>query len=76
MIAALTRLMEAGHGAFVEAIPADSLNIYDVILWAEKAGHHLLTRRKDSDGTTRVPIQPNGKHKVFRQFCFGVRPAA
>ncbi len=62
VIAALTRQMEADHGAFVEAILADALNIYDVILWAEKAGHHLLTQRKDSDGTTRVLIQPNGKH--------------
>ena len=60
VIAALSRQMEADHRSFVEAILADALNIYDVILWAETAGHRLLTQRKDTDGTIRVLIQPNG----------------
>ena len=38
--------------SFVEAILADALNIYDVSLWAEKAGHEVLTKRSDPDGTT------------------------
>ena len=59
VIAALTRQIEFDHQSFVEAILADALNIYDVILWAENAGHHLLTQRKETDGTMRVLIQPN-----------------
>ena len=62
VIAALARQMEGDHQSFVEAILADALNIYDVVLWAENAGHHLLTQRKDADGAVRVLIQPNGNH--------------
>jgi hypothetical protein len=58
VIAALTYQMEHDRQSFVEAILADALNIYDVILWAENAGHRLLTQRKDPDGATRVLIQP------------------
>ena len=60
MIAALSDQMQSDNGSIVEAILADALNIYDVILWVENAGHHLLTQRKDTDGSTRVLIQPNG----------------
>ena len=58
VIAALTRQMEQDKESFVEAILADALNIYDVTLWAEQAGHRLLTQRKDPDGAVRVLIQP------------------
>jgi hypothetical protein len=58
VIAALSQQMTADSHSFVEAILADALNIYDVIVWAENAGHHLVTQRKDTDGTTRVLIQP------------------
>lgn len=58
MIAALTRQMERDHRSFVKAILADALNIYDVILWAERGGHRLLTQWKEGDGTLRVLIQP------------------
>ena len=58
MIAALTHQMEQDSQSFVEAILADALNIYDVTLWAEQAGHRLLTQRKDPDGAVRVLIQP------------------
>ena len=61
VLAALTRQIEADHQSFVEAILADALNIYDVIVWAENAGHNLLTQRKETDGTMRVLIQPNGR---------------
>ncbi len=61
IIAALTRQVEIDSNPLVEAILGDALNIYDVILWAETAGHHLLTQRKEADGTLRVLIQPNGR---------------
>ena len=58
VIAALSHQMEQDRDSFVEAILADALNIYDVILWTEQAGHKLLTQRKDPDGAVRVLIQP------------------
>ncbi len=58
VIAALAHQMEQDKESFVEAILADALNIYDVTLWAEQAGHRLLTQRKDPDGAVRVLIQP------------------
>ena len=60
VIAALSRQMDDDRGSFVEAILHDALNIYDVIYWAEQAGHKLLTQRKEDDGTLRVLIQPYG----------------
>ena len=60
VIAALSRQMDDDRGSFVEAILHDALNIYDVIYWAEQAGHRLLTQRKENDGTLRVLIQPFG----------------
>ena len=64
VIAALSRQMEYDRASFVEAILHDALNIYDVIYWAEQAGHRLLTQRKENDGTLRVLIEPygNGNH--------------
>ena len=61
VIAALSQQIAADGHSFVEAILADALNIYDVIVWVENAGHNLITQRKDTDGTTRVLIQPNGR---------------
>jgi (5-formylfuran-3-yl)methyl phosphate synthase len=58
VLAALSQQVERAPGAFVEAILADALNIYDVIAWAEQAGHRLLTQRKDPDGTMRLLIEP------------------
>ena len=57
VIAALNYQMDHDRQSFVEAILADALNIYDVILWSERAGHKLLTQRKDTDGSMRVLIQ-------------------
>lgn len=59
IIAALTRQVEEDPHSFVEAILADALNIYDVIAWTEQSGHRLLTKRKESDGSVRVLIQPH-----------------
>jgi uncharacterized protein (UPF0264 family) len=58
VIAALTQQVSADPRSFVEAILGDALNIYDVLLWAERAGHKLLTQRKEPDGSLRVLIQP------------------
>ena len=58
VIAALTYQLDHDRQSFVEAILADALNIYDVVLWSEQAGHKLLTQRKDTDGSVRVLIQP------------------
>ena len=58
VLAALTRQTEWDGHSIVEAILADALNIYDVIVWAEKSGHNILTQRKETDGTVRVLIQP------------------
>ena len=58
VIAALSKQVETDKESFVEAILADALNIYDVTLWAEQAGHEVLTKRTDPDGTTRVLIRP------------------
>ena len=64
VIAALAQQVERDGQSFVEAILADALNIYDVILWVEQAGHRLITQRKDQDGTVRVLIQPNAGVKT------------
>ena len=63
VIAALTRQIDRDCDSFVEAILHDALNIYDVIYWAEQAGHRLITQRKDNGGLVRVLIQPgvNGR---------------
>jgi uncharacterized protein (UPF0264 family) len=58
VIAALTRQIDRDRDSFVEAILHDALNIYDVIYWAEQAGHRLITQRKDNGGLVRVLIQP------------------
>ena len=44
--------------SFVEVIIPDVLNTYDVIVWAEKESHKILTRRKDASGAIRMLIQP------------------
>lgn len=61
VIAALSQQIALDHKSFVEAILADALNIFDVKVWAENAGHHVLTQRKDEDGSVRVLIQPNSE---------------
>jgi uncharacterized protein (UPF0264 family)/dihydrodipicolinate synthase/N-acetylneuraminate lyase len=58
VLAALSQQVQSAPHSFVEAILADALNIYDVMMWAEQGGHRLLTQRKDADGTMRLLIQP------------------
>jgi uncharacterized protein (UPF0264 family) len=59
VIAALTNQIHQDRHSFVEAILHDALNIYDVIYWAEQAGHRMVTQRKEPDGLVRVLIQPH-----------------
>jgi hypothetical protein len=58
IIAALTAQVEQDKESFVEVIIPDVLNIYDVIVWAEKRSHNILTQRKDGLGSVRMLIQP------------------
>jgi TusA-related sulfurtransferase len=64
VIAALSRQADTDAKSIIEAVLADALNIYDVLMWAEEAGHRVLTRRKEDDGTLRVLIQPGAGSPV------------
>ncbi len=57
IIASLTTQVGRDQSAFIEVIIPDVLNTYDVIIWAEKGGHRLLTQRKEADNV-RLLIQP------------------
>ena len=58
IIAALSEQIDRDRESFVEVIIPDVLNTYDVIVWAEKGQHSIITQRKDSSGHTRVLIKP------------------
>ena len=58
ILAALTEQVQRDESSVVEVIMSDVLNTYDVIVWAEKGRHNVLTQRKDSDGNVRILIQP------------------
>ena len=58
ILAALTEQVTNDPGSFVEVIMPDVLNTYDVIVWAEKGGHNILTQRKSPDGSSRLLVQP------------------
>ena len=58
ILAALTEQVERDRESFVEVIMPDVLNTYDVIVWAERGDHTILTQRKTSDGAIRILIQP------------------
>ena len=47
IIAALTSEIERDRLHFIEVIIPDALNAYDVLVWAEKGSHSVLTQRKD-----------------------------
>ena len=50
--------MATDKDSFVEVIIPGVLNTYDVIVWAEKESHSILTQRKDPSGAMRMLIQP------------------
>ncbi|MBM3948634.1 MAG: hypothetical protein FJ312_05245 [SAR202 cluster bacterium] len=58
ILAALTAQVDRDSHSFVEVIIPDVLNTYDVIVWAEKGRHSILTQRKDDTGATRMLIRP------------------
>ena len=58
ILAALNEQVARDGDSFVEVIMPDVLNSYDVIVWAEKGGHGVLTQRQDADGSTRILIKP------------------
>ena len=58
IIAALTSEIERDRSSFIEVIIPDALNAYDVLVWAEKGRHSVLTQRKDESGSTRIMIRP------------------
>ncbi len=58
IIAALSEHVNSHKESIVEVIIPDVLNTYDVIVWAEKGDHRILTQRKDENGSMRILIQP------------------
>ncbi len=58
ILAALSEQVERDRESFVEVVMPDVLNAYDVIVWAEKRGHRILTQRRDAAGAMRVLVQP------------------
>ena len=58
IIAALSKQISEDASSFVEVIIPDVLNTYDLIVWAEKNSHDIVTQRKDSEGSLRMLIKP------------------
>ncbi len=58
ILAELTSQVDADTESFVEVIMPDVLNSYDVMVWAEKGHHAILTQRKEADGSIRILIRP------------------
>ena len=58
IIAALSEHIGRDRDSFVEVIIPDVLNTYDIIVWAEKGHHSILTQRKDPSGSVRMLIKP------------------
>ena len=58
IIAALSERVQRGEDSFIEVIIPDVLNTYDVVVWAEKGNHSILTKRRDPSGSTRILIKP------------------
>ena len=58
IIAALSNQISVDSSSFVEVIIPDVLNTYDLIIWAEKNNHDIVTQRKDKEGSLRMLIKP------------------
>ena len=58
IIAALSEQVASDNESIVEVIIPDVLNTYDLIMWAEKNNHNILTQKKDPEGSLRMLIQP------------------
>ena len=58
IILELTEQVEKDSKSFVEVVMPDVLNTYDVIVWAEKGGHKVISQRKETNGSVRILVQP------------------
>ena len=58
IIAALSEQMAQDSRALVEVIISDVLNTYDLIVWAEKGAHRIVSQRREPDGSLRMLVQP------------------
>ena len=58
IILELTEQVGKDSKSFVEVIMPDVLNTYDVIVWAEKNGHKVISQRKETSGSVRILVQP------------------
>jgi uncharacterized protein (UPF0264 family) len=58
ILAALEEHVGSAPTSYVEVIIPDVLNTYDVIVWAERGEHEVLTQRRDENGSLRMLIKP------------------
>ena len=58
IILELTQQVGKDSKSFVEVIMPDVLNTYDVIVWAQKGGHKVISQRKEMSGSVRILVQP------------------
>ncbi len=58
IISALSVQISDDSSSFIEVIIPDVLNTYDLIVWAEKNSHDIVTQRKDTGGFVRMLIKP------------------
>ena len=58
IIAALSDQTRRDANSFIEVVIPDVLNTYDVLVWAEKGNHSVLTQRRDPNGSARILIRP------------------
>ena len=58
ILAELNDQVRRDEQSLVEVIMPDVLNTYDVIVWAEKGGHSVLTQRQDGNGSIRILVRP------------------
>ena len=60
IIAELSAQIRNESASLIEVIVPDVLNTYDVIVWADKWNHSVLSQRKDPNGSHRLLIRPQG----------------
>jgi hypothetical protein len=59
IIAQMNTKIESSEVSVLEIILPDLLSVYDLIVWAEKGNHRILTRKEDPDGLPRILIEPS-----------------
>ena len=58
IILELTQQVGKDSSSFVEVVMPDILNTYDVMVWAQKSGHKVISQRKETNGSVRILVQP------------------